>query len=35
VVRATDKDGRTQTATRRPIFLDGATGRQEVLVTVA
>ena len=35
VVRATDKDGRTQTATRRPIFPDGATGRQEVLVTVA
>ena len=35
VVRATDKAGRTQTATRRPIFPDGATGRQEVLVTVA
>jgi DMSO/TMAO reductase YedYZ molybdopterin-dependent catalytic subunit len=35
VVRATDKDGRTQTATRRPIYPDGATGRQEVLVTVA
>ena len=35
VVRATDKDGRTKTATRRPIFPDGATGRQEVLVTVA
>ena len=35
VVRATDKSGRTQTATRRPIYPDGATGRQEVLVTVA
>jgi DMSO/TMAO reductase YedYZ molybdopterin-dependent catalytic subunit len=35
VVRATDRSGRTQTATRRPIFPDGATGRQEVLVTVA
>jgi DMSO/TMAO reductase YedYZ molybdopterin-dependent catalytic subunit len=35
VVRATDKSGRTQTAERRPVFPDGATGRQEVLVTVA
>jgi DMSO/TMAO reductase YedYZ molybdopterin-dependent catalytic subunit len=35
VVRATDKRGRTQTATRRPVAPDGATGRQEVLVTVA
>jgi len=34
VVRATDRSGRTQTATRRPVFPDGATGRQEVLVTV-
>jgi DMSO/TMAO reductase YedYZ molybdopterin-dependent catalytic subunit len=35
VVRATDKAGQTQTADRAPIFPDGATGRQEVLVTVA
>ena len=33
-VRATDKAGRVQTATRRPIYPDGATGRQELLVTV-
>ena len=34
-VRATDKDGVTQTADRAPIFPDGATGRHELLVTVA
>ncbi len=34
VVRTTDRAGRTQTAARRPIFPDGSTGRQEVLVTV-
>jgi DMSO/TMAO reductase YedYZ molybdopterin-dependent catalytic subunit len=33
-VRATDKDGDTQTADRVPIFPDGATGRHELLVTV-
>jgi len=33
-VRATDKAGVVQTATRRPIYPDGATGRQELLVTV-
>ncbi|MGI8875140.1 MAG: molybdopterin-dependent oxidoreductase, partial [Egibacteraceae bacterium] len=33
-VRATDKAGVVQTATRRPIYPDGATGQQELLVTV-
>ncbi len=33
-VRATDKAGGVQTATRRPIAPDGATGRQELFVTV-
>ena len=33
-VRATDKDGDTQTADRVPVFPDGATGRHELLVTV-
>ena len=33
-VRATDKAGRVQTATRRPVAPDGATGRQELFLTV-
>jgi DMSO/TMAO reductase YedYZ molybdopterin-dependent catalytic subunit len=33
-VRATDKAGVVQTDTRRPIYPDGATGQQELLVTV-
>jgi DMSO/TMAO reductase YedYZ molybdopterin-dependent catalytic subunit len=33
-VRATDKAGVVQTDTRRPIYPDGATGQQQLLVTV-
>jgi DMSO/TMAO reductase YedYZ molybdopterin-dependent catalytic subunit len=33
-VRATDKAGRLQDAVRRPVYPDGATGRQELVVTV-
>jgi DMSO/TMAO reductase YedYZ molybdopterin-dependent catalytic subunit len=33
-VRATDKTGYVQTATRKATYPDGATGRQELLVTV-
>ena len=34
-VRATDKTGYVQTATRKATYPDGATGQQELLVTVA
>jgi DMSO/TMAO reductase YedYZ molybdopterin-dependent catalytic subunit len=33
-VRATDKAGQLQDAKRRPVYPDGATGRQELVVTV-